>query len=149
MAEKTCTKCKKTKSVSEFYRRGKGWQSRCKACSNEDIKAWRAANPDKDRENQKRWRESPSGQRYRANRPKREGDHLMRRYGITVEDRARMVEEQQGLCAICEKERPLVVDHCHDTGQVRGMLCVTCNLAIGYFEDDVEALRRAIAYLAA
>jgi hypothetical protein len=58
-----------------------------------------------------------------------------------------MREAQGGLCKICGKEKRLVVDHCHETGQVRGMLCFSCNTGIGQLGDSVDMLKAAIAYL--
>jgi hypothetical protein len=74
---------------------------------------------------------------------------LSYRYGISQDDFDRMLEEQSGRCAICgtTPESTLHVDHCHDTLNVRGLLCTKCNIGIGYFNDDVEVMKRAIAYL--
>ena len=73
------------------------------------------------------------------------------RYGITLEDYARMLAEQGGSCAICftepQKSRVLDVDHCHVTGTVRGLLCRSCNLTLGRMNDDADTLRRAADYL--
>lgn len=82
--------------------------------------------------------------------------YLKKSYGITLEEYQSMHEKQEGLCAICQTEgfklRPehsllLVVDHCHTTGKVRGMLCHNCNRALGLLQDNLENLQRAIAYL--
>ncbi|WP_324607762.1 endonuclease VII domain-containing protein [Streptomyces sp. NRRL F-5123] len=73
--------------------------------------------------------------------------HLRRRYGITETDREAMVASQMGLCVICLAAPPIHVDHCHETGRVRGVLCFNCNSAIGKLGDDPGTLRRAIAYL--
>lgn len=78
---------------------------------------------------------------------------LRRKYGIGLADYHRMFEEQRGLCAICHSpdsrngNRSMVVDHDHSTGQVRGLLCGTCNTALGKFRDDPTILRSAIRYL--
>lgn len=69
------------------------------------------------------------------------------RYGLGDEAYKRLVMGQQGRCKICEEPRPLVVDHCHANGQVRGLLCQTCNTALGKFQDNVRILLRAIRYL--
>jgi hypothetical protein len=61
-----------------------------------------------------------------------------------------MYESQGGVCAICSKHqerRPLNVDHCHNTGTIRGLLCDKCNMAIGLLEDDATLLRKAQEYL--
>ena len=63
---------------------------------------------------------------------------------------AEMLEAQGGVCWICEKPpraRQLAVDHDHDTGEIRGLLCTNCNLALGNFKDSPERLRKAIEYL--
>lgn len=82
--------------------------------------------------------------------------HLLRKYGITTEDYDRMLAEQGGGCAVCgatpteqkAKYRTFLhVDHCHDTGAVRGLLCGEHNLLIGRFNDDPALLRKAADYI--
>ena len=75
---------------------------------------------------------------------------LKRRYGITFADYYRMLEEQGGGCAICgyrPKKRRLSVDHDHETGQIRGLLCVSCNRGLPWFSESPELLDRAAEYL--
>jgi hypothetical protein len=74
---------------------------------------------------------------------------LQHRYGITRDEVDRLLEAQNGLCAICRAAEPRHVDHCHDSARVRGLLCLNCNQGIGRFEDDIATLRRAIVYLLA
>lgn len=74
---------------------------------------------------------------------------LSRRYGITIEERDTMISEQKHCCKICNRKRKLVVDHCHSTGKVRGMLCNGCNTALGVLERDAGFLNAAWTYLAA
>jgi Recombination endonuclease VII len=78
------------------------------------------------------------------------------RLGISVDDLLRMVEEQQGFCAICGAEetlsrsgkvQSLALDHNHETGEIRGLLCSKCNLALGLMDDNPDILRAALAYL--
>lgn len=80
--------------------------------------------------------------------------------GITLQDYADMIDDQQNKCAICLKEetcrdvyhdraRRLSIDHCHATKKVRGLLCQGCNVAIGRFKDDIEIMQRAIDYIKA
>ena len=83
--------------------------------------------------------------------------YFMRVYNITIDDYERMYAEQKGKCAICNDEGflmdtsrhklKLVVDHCHSSGKVRGLLCHNCNRALGLLGDDVERFKRAIDYL--
>lgn len=83
-------------------------------------------------------------------------NYLLRVYGIGIKSYEKMLEKQESKCKICKGEGfvmaehhklKLVVDHCHDTGKVRGLLCHNCNRALGLLKDDVVALCRAIQYL--
>ena len=77
---------------------------------------------------------------------------LRRRYGIGNDEYQAIFEAQRGLCAICgvhqnEISQALSVDHCHESGKVRGLLCGKCNVGLGQFNDDIEGLEAAITYL--
>jgi len=83
---------------------------------------------------------------------------LWSKYGLTLEDYKKMENSQNGCCKICEKEpefvrrknglvKLLVVDHNHETGNIRGLLCASCNVALGNFKDDIRRLEKAIIYL--
>jgi hypothetical protein len=90
--------------------------------------------------------------RYAANPNRNRNQQLRAQYGMSLEDYERMLQEQSGRCAICPSEvgakgKSLAVDHCHETGRVRGLLCARCNVGIGMFQDDVSRLRNAIEYL--
>ncbi|MET9431965.1 endonuclease VII domain-containing protein [Streptomyces sp. NPDC003036] len=74
-------------------------------------------------------------------------DYLMRSYGLTEAEREEMVSSQMGICSICLRRPAVHVDHCHETGKVRGVLCFNCNSAIGKLGDDPDTVRRAAAYL--
>ena len=83
-------------------------------------------------------------------------DNLKYKYGITIEQRQHMFEEQKGLCACCgteistdrkAKQSQACVDHCHDTGDVRGLLCHSCNKGIGGLGDNLEGVMNAVKYL--
>lgn len=76
----------------------------------------------------------------------------LRRFGLTEDEYDLLVERQGGVCAICglgptTDGRRLAVDHDHHTGVIRGLLCTNCNVGIGNFGDNLEVLRKAIAYL--
>lgn len=83
-------------------------------------------------------------------------NYLNSTYGITLEEYRAIYRKQEGKCAICKKEgftlqddikTPLVLDHHHLSGGVRGLLCHNCNRAIGLFKDDVNLFKEAIAYI--
>jgi len=74
--------------------------------------------------------------------------NIARRYGITIEYYDSLLEKQNGLCAIClKKPEKLHVDHSHETGIVRALLCHKCNTSLGLLQEDAEILNRAIEYL--
>jgi len=82
---------------------------------------------------------------YQQNKHKR----LFLRYGITISDFKNMEKQQGYVCAIC-KQKPKTtfhVDHCHSTGKVRGLLCSSCNMALGLLKDNKMFLSQAIDYL--
>ncbi len=75
-----------------------------------------------------------------------------REYGLTLEEYNQLFMKQNGKCALCFKHQKdlkvaLAVDHNHHTGKIRGLLCTTCNRAIGLFNDDPSVLQRATTYL--
>lgn len=74
------------------------------------------------------------------------GERLSK-YGLSLNTFARMFVAQGGTCRICHSDPPLVIDHDHDTGKVRGLLCGRCNSGLGFFRDDPLLLREAIRYL--
>jgi hypothetical protein len=77
--------------------------------------------------------------------------HLSRRYGVSLEDYNKLVRLQHGRCAICfnypKRGGRLGVDHNHDTGKVRGLLCHKCNPMLGNANDSILVLQKAIQYL--
>jgi len=93
-----------------------------------------------------------------VNAAARRRTHLKSRYGLTDEEVDILIAEQHGTCAVCGEppsskntrahwNGKLCVDHDHETGEVRGLLCFTCNVGLGNFGDDVERLRRGARYL--
>lgn len=78
--------------------------------------------------------------------------HYTRKFGMTAEDFDRMLAEQDGRCAICGTDTPggrgeFCIDHCHVSGEVRGILCSRCNTGLGQFQDDPARLLAAVKYL--
>jgi len=160
---KQCKKCGITKPFEDFYanKLGRdGLRPECKACNLAARKAKYAENPAPYIERVKRWQQENADRlnayrREYRQRPERKladrDAHLRRKYGITIEDYSRMLEEQGGGCAICGDPPPesgsLHVDHDHATGAVRGLLCVKCNNAIGAFAEEYELIRAAADYV--
>lgn len=111
----------------------------------------RRSNPEvviKIREYQKLYRES--------NKEKLRDAERQRKFGITKQKYAELFLSQNGVCAICEKPetatrkgvvKALAVDHCHETGKIRGLLCSDCNTGIGKLKEDRKILISAIRYL--
>ena len=105
----------------------------------EYMRKWREANREK--------ANTYSREHKASNRIAQRASKLKERYGITLEEYDTMLLEQNGGCKICGSPDPkrkgskhLVVDHCHDTGAVRGLLCYRCNVGLGNFEDDLNLL---------
>jgi hypothetical protein len=91
-------------------------------------------------------------QEYLKNKEKNRARHLKNTYGISVNDYNDMFVNQNGCCKICNKHQKninntLCVDHCHETGKVRGLLCHNCNTMLGKAFDSKEILLTAIKYL--
>jgi len=91
---------------------------------------------------------------YTANKDKIKGKARNRQlrylYGITQDEYNHLLSCQNSQCAICGKvhsERSLVVDHCHYTNKIRGLLCQQCNFMLGLASDNKEILKRAVEYL--
>lgn len=110
---------------------------------------WYASNAERKKETTYKWRKTNST-RYRE--ITRTG-HLRRTYNITLEDYNIMLEAQGHRCAICGGVEPggrtgrFNVDHDHDTGYVRGLLCTSCNIGIGHLKENPSILQSAIDYL--
>lgn len=97
--------------------------------------------------NKEKIKAQKAADRERINRVQYAGRNL-KKYGLTTEIFEATLQAQNGECAICQKPmtKP-AVDHCHETGWVRALLCGNCNTGLGLFREDVGNLRAAIAYL--
>lgn len=130
-----CRTCKTQKSTNNFYRRANtksGLDSECADCAKERDK-----------------------KRYRRDIEKRKHQNkwatLKMKFGITKDHWQKMLTSQNGACAICRKifdrSDNTHVDHDHQTGRVRGLLCRKCNFAVGLLSDDPGTFDRAAKYL--
>lgn len=160
-----CYRCKKEKPLGDFAKcrkRADGLQVSCRACTSAYNREWYARNKDRRSTTQKTWYQE-NKQRHSAAvaaNKRANPEHYrklstdlarLKRYGLTKERFAEMLEQQAGACAICQarfSSEPHV-DHCHSTKVVRGLLCGQCNRALGLLKDDPARIRRAAQYLEA
>ncbi len=109
---------------------------------------WRKRHPERAKFFCDRWNKANPKSRQLSNLKAR----IKRQYGITYEEYERRFEATNGKCEICEEalERGRgkhALDHCHETGQLRGFLCSKCNMGLGFFRDNPELLITAAKYL--
>lgn len=159
---KVCRTCDTLLPLTEFYRSARdGHQSMCKRCKRAYNQANKEAINARERIYTKAWKlrtgrykprewKPPKPKVVRPKRVKGETTPRLRKYGLSIADFDAMVERQGGVCAICRGDDPrgLVIDHCHDTGQVRGLLCNRCNTGIGMLRDNAAVVASAGHYLA-
>lgn len=163
---KRCSKCGIVKEVGSFGRHSQakdGLRHWCKECNNAAKRADYAAHQERYRQYyednyehrskiKRVWRnQNPDNVKAARNR------HLVSKYGITLDEYKVMFDKNDGRCYSCgeietvidsrsHKVRCLQVDHCHDTGRVRGLLCTRCNLALGYLLNDPAKIERLLKY---
>ncbi len=143
MNTKRCTKCLETKSIERFSLARQGvkgpvYRSNCKECQAAAARIWLKNNKEQTAVTKRTF-------------------NLKKNYNMTPKEYDDMMESQSGVCGICGNAESalhsngtpyrLSVDHCHTTGEVRGLLCHSCNRAIGLLKDNVDVLRKAIDYL--
>lgn len=123
------------RDADQFGRSAKGKhgrQSKCRKCQSQTAMDWNRSHPERFSTNQRK-------------------SVLKQKYGITPARWEEMLDEQGGGCAICGDaptgRNRLAVDHSHASGDVRGLLCFSCNTLLGHLRDDPTLLRRAIGYL--
>jgi hypothetical protein len=132
---RVCCKCREEKELSteNFSRNNvdanaKGFQGKCKPCSREDHRAYMAR------------RKAENGGEF-IYKDRARGYHLKHKYGLKPED----IPDK---CQVCNgATRKICVDHCHETGKIRGFLCGACNITLRLAEDDADRLRALADYL--
>lgn len=142
--------------ILKFHKRPNGnYHSWCKSCKYDAEKQRRAITPRTEEEKmkvnaqkKKKWAEN------KEYRDKQRAYQLKKNFDITIEQYNEMLIKCNNACEICgssdtkhAKQKYLNVDHCHDTGKVRGLLCHACNIGLGKFEDNPKFLLKAIKYL--
>jgi hypothetical protein len=146
MDNKICIKCKQLLPLTDFYKEVRvrsGFTARCKSCSKADATANYFSN-----------KEAVLNRLHSSYCPVKERDKKLKRtYGLSSKDYETMLANQDGRCLICGSTNPnhnsgkFVVDHCHTTNKVRGLLCSQCNCGLGNFKDNPKSLRTAASYL--
>lgn len=134
---KKCKRCGEVKPRSEFTKvtgLPNAVHSNCKSCNAEVAR--------------QRYAEKPKQETAVINRRAK----LKKAFGLTLERYNEILDSQHGRCAICGTETPggrgsFVVDHCHSSDMIRGLLCNACNIGLGHFKDDPRLLLKAIDYL--
>ena len=130
---KYCKSCDTTKPIDEFYLRNKismVRHSTCKECDRKRV-----------------------AENYATDPSIYQNNHLKRNYGITLNEYNKMLKEQDHKCATCGtteaggKHGKFMVDHSHNTGKVRGLLCKSCNIALGEIKDNRQTLLNMVEYL--
>lgn len=118
--------------------------------SNADrARRYRERHPDRIKEQQRKWRDA--NRQYNSDRQRQY--QIKAKYGMSLEDYEVMFEAQGRVCAICGTDNPhnrwkvFAIDHCHETGEIRGLLCNKCNRGIGLLDDDPDRLTAAADYL--
>lgn len=139
MSVKLCIRCDTEKPLTAFYKNkiNGGYYSGCKKCRNARTVLWQSNNKSRTKETNK-----ASSRRY----------VLKKKYGLTVEKFEQMKKDRNNCCDICglpetRMNKSLAIDHCHDTGEVRGLLCGGCNTGIGNLRDDPTLLIRGAEYI--
>ena len=133
MAAKKQEYCKNGHLMSEFRKKHPNGDTYCSACKVQRTSKTRKNNPEKTAEYS--WKSK-----------------IRTTYGITEEDYTKLFVSQEGKCAICFSDiafrsRSTHIDHNHETGKVRGLLCHHCNTALGLFKENTATLREAVNYL--
>lgn len=169
---KQCTSCQEWKRIDDFYKNRNGHQSRCKTCAAKANKARYDSTRDQRLAVAKKYRKDHKNEiaakdrvrkcsesvreaarkRYAANPEKYKLYQVSRSYGLTPEQYREMFAVQDDRCKICKRHqsefpKAFAVDHCHRTGKIRGLLCNSCNAGLGWFRDNVVALRAAAEYV--
>lgn len=164
LKSKICSRCKKNKTLDKFHKNSRrnhkdGRNTVCAECCREKEKqsvkkskyvakfrkctTCKKVKPAKDFHKNKGKR----GGLCEGCKDCRNRQIVEKRHGLENGGLKEMKEKCDYKCEICMKKLPLAVDHCHESGKIRGMLCINCNNGLGRFKDNVKYLKNAIKYL--
>lgn len=154
MDTKTCGKCGETKEIDKFYQSKGVAKSWCKDCSKEYQKCLYKKEPQRVVERARKWREKYADKvsaSRKKNRPAAYLYELRNKYGLSKDDATLLLSENGNHCAVCgiqfSEKSKRSLDHCHETGKVRGFLCRRCNSVLGLVSDDKSLLGKLAEYL--
>jgi hypothetical protein len=143
---KSCLKCLEILPRIKFHKHSKtydGLNSWCKQCTKKVNAKWVIKNKERRASKTLAWRLKNAEQIF--------GYNIRRNYGVTLDQYKQRLEEQGFACAICKTtnngSRKFGIDHNHKTGKIRGLLCHKCNAGLGNFDDNLDRLKKAIAYM--
>ena len=134
--------------MKQYYQKNKDKWNKRRREKRDEINAAKRAKYAEDPEVQAYYK--TRAKQYRVENPhRRRHAELKARYGLTPDQYDAMLVSQNNACAVCKCEfiKTPHVDHCHDSGKVRGLLCFNCNRAIGHFQNDPSIMVNAIKYL--
>jgi hypothetical protein len=123
-------------SIDEYRKK---WREEHREYKKEYDIIYRQKNKERIISDKKLWHKSDNGKNYR----------LVKNFGITLEEYNKMFDEQKGLCYICSEADTvkLAVDHNHNTGAIRRLLCKKCNVAIGLLKEDPQIIENVLNYI--
>jgi hypothetical protein len=142
---KICKGCKLHKEADQFNKaKGNrdGLTGKCKSCLHLAWKSWYYGGDAKDK-NAERNRRYSQTEKGKANTFRKR----LARFNLTEAEYRELEERSEGYCESCKERLATDIDHCHNTGRVRGLLCGNCNTALGLMADNPIYLQRAIEYL--
>ena len=152
---KICFSCKTEKPFTEFHKAANtksGYHCYCKPCVKEKNRQWAIDNKEQQALSCSNW--------YKKNKKRANLNatrwHYKKYYGISYEEFLALAQTQKNQCKLCNVDLTFdstkaktraVLDHCHTTGKIRGVLCNKCNIGLGTFNDDIMLLKAAMIYL--
>jgi len=146
---KRCSRCHQWLLLAQYTKtkaRWDGLSAMCRACGRVRHASYYATHTEEHRQYYKEYNAAHKEEQRQHGKKY----HLKRNYSISLEDYDRLFASQGGVCAICgspSNGRALDVDHDHETGEVRSLLCNNCNRGLGRFKDNPSLLRRAADYV--
>lgn len=164
---KVCKKCNLEKELAYFYKdKGvkDGHRNQCRICDIEKSSKWNKSNPDAHAEHERNHRDhnpdivKENKARHTKNNPEAiKNTYLKCTYGLSLEELNLLKALQDNKCAVCGKHetaihangniKSLSIDHCHETGKVRGLLCNNCNTAEGLLKGNSSIIRKLADYV--